>query len=260
MKTALVCIAKDEDNYIDEWINYHLKLGFNDIFIYQNNWRYKNNNKYGNNVHFIEFDGEAMQLIAYNDFISKNFNAYDFGAFIDCDEFICFTVKPNINEFLKTYSDLYGIALNWKCFGDNGRKSVNDGEYSVLKRFTLCGKSPDRHVKTILNFKMCKDKFKFINPHFVDMSLRYDVISDPDRTSYIHGPWNYASSNPCAWINHYHCKTIQEFRQKILRGKADTPKCHPLYHHTEASFAEHNTNDIENLNAVKFMYGKNFKL
>jgi hypothetical protein len=34
MKTALVCIAKDEDHYIDEWLLYHLKLGFSDIFVY----------------------------------------------------------------------------------------------------------------------------------------------------------------------------------------------------------------------------------
>lgn len=34
MKTALVCIAKNEDNYIDEWIEYHLMLGFDRIFVY----------------------------------------------------------------------------------------------------------------------------------------------------------------------------------------------------------------------------------
>lgn len=34
MKTALVCIAKNEDHYIDEWLKYYLKLGFADIFIF----------------------------------------------------------------------------------------------------------------------------------------------------------------------------------------------------------------------------------
>ena len=38
MKIALVCIAKNEDNYIHEWINYHLKLEFDSIFIYENDW------------------------------------------------------------------------------------------------------------------------------------------------------------------------------------------------------------------------------
>lgn len=38
-KVALAAIAKDEDNYIEEWIRYNLKLGFDKIIIYQNNWR-----------------------------------------------------------------------------------------------------------------------------------------------------------------------------------------------------------------------------
>ena len=38
MKTALVCIAKNEDHYIDEWIEYYLKLGIDHIFIYQNDF------------------------------------------------------------------------------------------------------------------------------------------------------------------------------------------------------------------------------
>jgi hypothetical protein len=34
MKTALACIAKNEDNYIDEWIKYHTKIGFDFIYVY----------------------------------------------------------------------------------------------------------------------------------------------------------------------------------------------------------------------------------
>ena len=69
MKVALVCIAKDEDNYIQEWIKYHKEIGFDDIFIYENNWRSGINQT---NVKTIPFDGSCMQLRAYNDFIQKN--------------------------------------------------------------------------------------------------------------------------------------------------------------------------------------------
>lgn len=34
MKTAIVCIAKNEDNYIDEWLKYHAKLGFDYAYVY----------------------------------------------------------------------------------------------------------------------------------------------------------------------------------------------------------------------------------
>lgn len=34
MKTALVAIAKDEDNYLKEWVEYHLKIGFDDVYVF----------------------------------------------------------------------------------------------------------------------------------------------------------------------------------------------------------------------------------
>lgn len=33
-KSILCCIAKNEDNYINEWVEYHLKLGFDRVVIY----------------------------------------------------------------------------------------------------------------------------------------------------------------------------------------------------------------------------------
>lgn len=34
MKVALFTLAKDEDNYIEEFLDYYIKLGFDDIFVY----------------------------------------------------------------------------------------------------------------------------------------------------------------------------------------------------------------------------------
>lgn len=59
MKTAIVCIAKNEDNYIDEWIKYHTKLGFDYVYVYQNDWRYAGDKSRFSNVHWLELDGRA---------------------------------------------------------------------------------------------------------------------------------------------------------------------------------------------------------
>lgn len=56
MRCALVCIAKDEDDYIREWADYHLKIGFDDIYILQNNWRCKHAFE-SPNVHLETYDG-----------------------------------------------------------------------------------------------------------------------------------------------------------------------------------------------------------
>ena len=33
-KVALIAIAKNEDNYIEEWIQYYIKLGVDEIYVY----------------------------------------------------------------------------------------------------------------------------------------------------------------------------------------------------------------------------------
>ena len=48
---GLACIAKDENQYFDEWIRHHLKVGFDRIFIYNNN----SNKEIIVNSHFVEY-------------------------------------------------------------------------------------------------------------------------------------------------------------------------------------------------------------
>lgn len=63
MKKAICAIAKNEDKYIDEWAEYHFKLGIDDIFIFQNDWRYngrlpeKYNNGGQHKMYLFECDG-----------------------------------------------------------------------------------------------------------------------------------------------------------------------------------------------------------
>ena len=87
MKKSLVCIAKSEDLYIDEWIEYHQSLGFDEVFVYQNNWRYSGDKSKFKNVHWIEFDGDCKQLAAYNDWLVNKSDGFSWAAFFDVDEF-----------------------------------------------------------------------------------------------------------------------------------------------------------------------------
>lgn len=43
MKVNLVAVAKNESRYIQEWLDYHQKLGFNEIIVYDNGrkWRFE---------------------------------------------------------------------------------------------------------------------------------------------------------------------------------------------------------------------------
>jgi hypothetical protein len=242
MRVALVCIAKNEDNYIQEWIEYNLKLGFNQIFIYMNNWR---TNIEHPQVTKIEFDGSNQQRNAYLNFTTHHKHDYDWAAFFDVDEFLVLKKHKTIQEFVSDYQNHLGIGINWYMFGNNGHTEVVNNEYSLIKRFTKRSSVMNEHVKTILN---CKNNVT------MDVHNPYNGrITSPNRVLF-QGPFNTNTNDEIAQLNHYYCKTKEEFIEKCNRGRADST----LYTNTyEINYPPFNQNDVEDLWAYNFMYGEN---
>jgi len=143
---AVICaIALEEDLYIDEWIKYHLALGFAHIYIYDNGETLQD--KKSDRVTIIPFPGQTKQLEAYRIFALQYKYKHMWCAFIDIDEFI--VLKNNIMNFLNQYKDCAGIGLNWLMFGTSNKK-----EYSaepVTSRFRYC--SHNIHIKYIIQMK-----------------------------------------------------------------------------------------------------------
>jgi hypothetical protein len=235
MKVALVCIAKNEDFYIEEWIRYHLRIGFDTVFVYENNWRCSFSHS---NIIKIPFDGETKQVEAYNNFIKKYHDEYQWAAFFDVDEFLVLKKHKNIKEFINDYNYANGIAVNWVLFGNNGIDKIN-GEYSVLKRFTKRQIDTNLHIKSIVklnaNVKM--------NVHKPD---KISII-DTNGTNVIE-PLHNGPTDVCQ-LNHYFGKTREEFELKINRGRADISLKRKM-----EEFDPHNYNEIEDLTAYNFYF------
>ena len=90
MKTAVCAIAKNENNYIKEWCDYHISLGFDKIFVFDNNDI--NGEKISdvisdeNIVIDTRFRGRHNRMYqsdAYISFYRENSRFYDWVAFID---------------------------------------------------------------------------------------------------------------------------------------------------------------------------------
>ena len=149
MITAVCAIARLENHYIREWVNYYISIGFDKIILYDNN----------------EIDGENLidpikdyvdsgqldlinargkkgyQVEAYNDCFQKYKDEVDWILFVDIDEFIAFDEeKPfNIKEFINSndkFKNCDIIKFIWSHYTDNDLITVQDNNYSVLKRFT----------------------------------------------------------------------------------------------------------------------------
>jgi hypothetical protein len=239
MKVALVCIAKNEENYIREWVNYHIKLGFDTIIVYENDWRCEYSHP---QLIKIPLDGVRKQVECYNLFLQQNKTNYDWVAFFDVDEFLVLKKHNNVKDFISEYSTHPSISINWVLFGDNGLTHVDDNNYSVINRFTKRQLVGDIHTKSIVK--------TVGNFHMLVHNTNGTVVDTNNKTRF-NTPYNYDKPIDVAQLNHYFCKTKEEFVKKVERGRADTGTYRDM-----SEFDKHNINEIDDFYAYNFINNK----
>ena len=106
LKVCLCLVCKQENLYIKYFVDIYKKLGFNHIFLYDNN---DNNGEYIEDVIPKEIRKNFISIIrpqmaAYYDCYEKNNLFYDWIAFFDVDEYLI--LNPSnlklIGKFLQT--------------------------------------------------------------------------------------------------------------------------------------------------------------
>jgi len=151
MKVVACCIARTENRYIQEWLDYHLGIGFDHIYLCDNAQGDEERlqevidkfPKYQEKVTvFPYFDKKGQQCAAYTDCYKHRNLDFDWMAFFDVDEFITFAVDKSTGR--SRYQDIHDyleerassadeVLMNWMCFGDNGL--VEDDGSANLSRF-----------------------------------------------------------------------------------------------------------------------------
>lgn len=231
MKVGIVCIAKNEENYIYEWIDYHLKLGFDHVYVFKNDWNFNINHP---NVTEFVYDGPGVQMAAYAKFANER-HGCDWAAFIDVDEFIVLKKHKNIKQFINAYPQARSLAINWYIFGDNGHTQPDRG---VLRRFTKRGAKVNQHIKVLVKLG---GHIVFPDPHH--SNIPWMDTSGKTGTS----PFNPDGPTDVAQINHYYNKTLPEFLEKVERGRADGSWKVPRH-----MFDIKNQNEVEDTLALDF--------
>lgn len=239
MNVALACIAKNEDYYINEWLEYNLYLGFDKVFVYNNDWDFHIDSPF---VETIPIKGRGKQEHVYNVFLNKYQNEYDWVAFFDVDEFLVLKKHDNIKDFLNDYDEFGCVGINWYLFGDNNQPKPTN-EYSVLKRFTRRGLTMDKHIKCIVKPSIVK-RYKIHAPD-------KDFVVDTDKNVF-YGPYNENGKDNVAQLNHYFTKSKWEWEIKKNRGRVDANR----ESRTDDDFKSHNYNEVEDLDALNFFIKK----
>ena len=98
------------------------------------------------------------------------------------------------------------------------------------------------HVKTILKCGV-RCHMSVHNPDDIP-------ITSPDGIKFV-GAFNEKPNDEIAQLNHYFCKTPEEFMKKCARGRADIVTERNTF---ERNYHPFNFNDVEDLWAYDFMY------
>lgn len=233
MKVALCAIGRLENQYAVEFVEWYKKIGFDKIFIYDNN--------HDGEEHFEDVlqeyvDDGFVEIIMYRNFERAQFNAYnecyashnkeyDWIAFFDFDEFLVLEKDDNIKSYLSRFeNDKQCVLINWMVMDDNDLVH-NDGR-PLMERFTR-PMSPN-----------CKGVHPFPENDHVKPILR-SGINDINFNETPHSPNNnivfcdsvgnvceYCYHKPCifdgAYLKHFTTKTIEEWcNNKYTKGTAD---------------------------------------
>ena len=225
--TVLCAIVLNEKPYIDEFVNYHLGLGFSKIVVYDNSEsnklrEWQRHEQTSPMVEVIHFPGLNQQGHAYLDCAQSAFNG-EFGenkkwaAFFDVDEFLVLKKHEYVDKLLEEHlPKLSGsLSINWAMFNFNG-KLLCDAK-PVTKRFGYRDQAVDPHVKSIVRLEDMQMNAEPL-PHYPHLK---NGNQHDTNGKVFWGPFNKNGPLDVAAIHHYHKKSFGEYVKKRQRGRAD---------------------------------------
>ena len=231
-KVGLCVLCKGENLYIKEFIDYYRNLGYNHIFIYDNN---DINGERIEDVIQKEIDEGFISIINYRgdrdkpilrvyfDCYEKNNKNYDWLSFFDVDEFL--EIKPKgikIQEFLKNkrYDNCQNIKFNWLLYSDDEKLHYENKPVQERFKTALYENYVNRHIKSTIRGNLASNYWKDAhNPH--SGYNNYSCCSSSGNQISKHSPFNIPYDYEYGYLKHYRTKTIEEFIKKIKKGKAD---------------------------------------
>lgn len=234
----LVAIAKNEKDYIKEFVIHHLSIGVDKVIIYDNNSidgesydELLSDEVSSGSLDIINVRGlQGQQLRVYKDAYDRHKNEEGWMIFIDVDEFL-FLNGCDIKELFSSlqFNNAKQVLFNWHSMNDNGL--VRYDNRPLVERFTQytdvgekpCGCTGNRHVKCCLKLNPSYNP-RFSTSHSAQnmtpcMDSTGKLIYSPSQNV---GPFNANPDYSIAEIRHYHFKTIEEFvKNKMTKGFAD---------------------------------------
>lgn len=211
---GLVCIAKDENQYFDEWIRHHLKVGFDHVFIYDNNSKEP-----------IRIAQDLITCVSINGWEDTNFGSqsraymdacieydnFEYLAFFDVDEFYMSNTM-NVKIDLESLDFPIALGIYWRIYGNPEPFETRQ----PIENYTQW--HGDKHIKSIIQPTFVKS---FPDPHKAELINEKKGMYIDENNNQIVSPIGVHTSNNI-WIKHIFTRSRVEFAEKMERGDANT--------------------------------------
>lgn len=254
-KFVVMAIFKNEEEYMEEWLEHHINQGISHFYLYCNDSnlnKYNYLKKYSDYIKLIEWTNkvnrgsQTIQKQAYTDCVKKYSHEYHYILIIDLDEFII-NLKKNkrVIDYINTLglSKTKAIKVPRFNFGSNGHIEKTKGKVMekytkheiIYSSFKTIGNSKfldNRMFKTVHDFNYLNKIGKIYNA-FLDKKnkIKKSARGNKNETPLV--------------INHYYTKSYEEY---VNRSKLwENGGVNPVQHRAECKkkFNMNDRNEVE---------------
>jgi hypothetical protein len=266
-KIAIMAIFKNEQNYMEEWLEHHINQGIEHFYLYCNDpniekYPYLKNTKYKKFITLIEWvdkknnGANTIQRQAYTHCVKTYNNEYQFIMMLDLDEFIVHTDKnKKVCDFIYSINnDWYrtkAIKVQRYDFGSNGHKKKPNGK--VMDNYTKHEKICSSY-KTIANSDYIDIKKNFYGVHdfcYLDKPGKiYNEYFSYKYTGFPNGCKKDDINEIPLVINHYYTKSYEEYLERCKLWINGGINNIGYRKDCEKIFKERDVNDVNDVNYV----------
>ena len=216
---AITAIMKNEGPYLKEWLDYHILVGVDKFYLYDNDST--DNTKEilkpyieRGIVDYTYWPGKVQQINSYIDSLNKHSFETRWMAIIDLDEFIVPVEHDTVPEYLDTLPKHFAeLVIGWEQYGSSGHIHKPDGllienyKHHALKSWG---------VKSIVNPRLVCEVH---NPHIHDIA-GFIIDENGKKLGRIIQTEDRNITTHKIRVNHYVTKSFDEYIARMNQGSA----------------------------------------
>lgn len=237
---SICLIIRDENEYLREWLDWHVGQGVEHFYIYDHGSKQPVSEyiktldaALRDRITVRDFGGahEFAQHDAYNDCIKRYGGESRWIGFIDADEMVRVKCGMTLPELLRGYEDYAGLFMLWAEYDANGL--VKKDDRPLRERFTRITPThlDDGIGKSFVQARL----MQYMETHNGRTYPKFDVVDENKSAVEPEQIRKTDATDELVCVDHYYTKSYEEWLEKLRRGT-----CDPVYSRKYADFFIYN--------------------